>query len=267
MTSDSAAIGACCASVYGHPMATLVMGESLHPGGLALTEKVARLAGVEAGSLVLDAGCGRGVSAIQLAKTLGCHVTGITLEENGVAAGTERVRREGLQDLVTLRREDLMTAALEPGSFDTVLMECVLSILPEKETSLARFREALRPGGSLAITDVTVNGPLPEDLQGVLAVAGCVGDARSLGGYRELLESQGFLVETTQNLRETAEALLRSIKGKALMAEIAIKLGKLAVDLSLLEEGKALLKRVQTLVEEGTISYALLIARKPQETV
>ena len=103
---------------------------------------------------------------------------------------------------------------------------------------------------------------MPADLQGLLAVAGCVGDARSQEEYRALLESQGFAVEETQDLRETVESLLKSIKGKMMMGEIAIKLGKLPVDIALFNQAKAIMRQVQDLVGNGTLSYGLILARK-----
>ena len=156
---------------------------------------------------------------MHLAKSLGCHVLGVTLEESGVAAGYEAARRSGVDGLVTFRQGDLLSVDLDTGAIDVALMECVLSILPQKEAALSRLWEALRPGGRLAVTDVTVSGPVPPDLQGLLAVAGCVGDARSQEGYRVLLESQGFAVDETEDLRETVESLLKSIKGKMMMGE------------------------------------------------
>ena len=263
MLPDNITLGECCATIYSNPLARLVLGKSLHPGGLDLTGKVAQLAGVEAGSRVLDAGSGRGASAVHLAKRFGCHVLGVTLEESGVAAGYEAARRSGVDDLVAFRQGNLLSVDLDASAFDVALMECVLSILPQKEAALSRLREALRPGGRLAVTDVTVSGPVPADLQGLLAVAGCVGDARSQEEYRALLESQGFAVEETQDLRETVESLLKSIKGKMIMGEIAIKLGKLPVDIALFNQAKAILRQVQDLVGNGTLSYGLILARKP----
>ena len=263
MLPGSESLAECCAALYSHPLARWLLGDSLHPGGLKLTTEVARLAGVEAESRVLDAGSGRGASAVHLAKTFKCHVMGVTLEEAGVAAGYEEARRNHVEELVTFRQGDLLSVELGAGFFDVVLMECVLSILQDKEAALSRLGEALRPGGRLAITDVTVSGPLPSELQGLLTVAGCVGDARSLEEYRRLVEAQGFTVERTQDLRETAESLLKGIKGKVLMAEIALKLGKLPVSPALLNEGKRILGEVQALVADGVLGYGLIVARKP----
>ena len=173
-----ASLNACCAVSYGHPLARWLLGESFHPVGLDLTTHLAHIMGIESESILLDAGSGRGASSVHLAKTFDCHVTGITLEEEGVAAGYQLAHHHGVEDRVGFLRGDIQEIDLETESFNSILMECVLSILPRKEATLCRLLNTLRPGGYLGLTDVTVRGPLPPHLQGVLAVAACTGDAR-----------------------------------------------------------------------------------------
>ena len=255
---------ACCAQAYSHPLTRWLLGDSLHPGGLALTSRLAHLVGIKPSSRVLDAGSGLGATAIHLAKSIGCRVVGITPEEEGIQAGYELAQSHGLQSRVTFLRGDLLEADLEADSFDVVLMECVLSILPRKEEAVRRLKRVLRPGGRLGLTDVTVNGPLPDDLQGVLAVAGCVADARPLEGYVGVLKDEGFVVDRRQDLPTTAAGFLSDITGKLLMAEVAGKLGKLPIDERLLAEAQRVLTGTRELVRQGTLSYGLVIAHKPE---
>ena len=239
------------------------MGDSFHPGGLRLTSRLADLLGVGTDSIGLDAGSGRGASAVHLARTLGCRVTGVTLEEQGVAAGRELAAREGVGDSVTLVRGDLRDLPLEGEGFDFALLECVLSILPDKDTALQHLHRLLKPGGRLGITDVTVSGLLPPELSGVLAAVGCVGGALSLGEYEELLNEAGFTVEQAQDRRDAARAFVRDMAGRLLAAEVASRLGKLQIEHGLLDEGKRLLSAVREQVERGVLGYGLLVARKP----
>ncbi len=261
--SDARDLAACCVDVYSHPVARWLFGDSFHPGGLALTQRVARLAGVGPGSRVLDLGSGRGASAVHLAETLGCEVTGVTLEASGVEAGQHRAMERGVENLVQFRRGDIQEFPLAARSYDVGMMECVLSILPAKAETLLRLRAALKPGGMVIVTDVTVSGALPEDLRGILTVAGCLGDARSLDGYARLLSDAGLDVRQVEDLPSTATAVVRTIKGKLMMAELASKVGKLP----LIERAKSLLQGVQQLIDDGLLSYGLLIAVEPSAGV
>ena len=199
---------------------------------------------------------------MHLAKHLGCRVVGVTLEAAGADAGRALAHEHGVSALVEFRQGDLLDVALEDVGFDAVLMECVLSILSDKPAALARLTAALKPGGTLVVTDVTVSGELPADLRGVLAVAGCVGDARPLDDYRALLTDAGLELRHAQHEPGVVSAMLQQVRGRLLMADVARGLGKLAVDASLIARGRELLDRVQTLVDQGTLGYAVLAAGK-----
>ena len=259
-------LNACCSLSYGHPVARWLMGDSFHPGGLALTSQLALAAGIDANSIVPDIGSGLGATAVHLAKTVGCQVVGVTLEQEGVETGYRMARHHELNGKVTFIKGDIYQMALEADSFDAVLTECVLSILGDKATAIRLINALLRPGGRLGITDVTVNGPLPPELQGILAKVGCVGDARSLEEYRALLEGSGMVVERSHDLDGTASSFLKGVKSKLLMAQLAGALGKFPLDKEVIEEAKRILASVEELVRQGVLSYGMIVAHKPAQT-
>ena len=61
-TLDKQSVAACCTTLYSHHLASWLMGDSLHPGGLDLTDRLADIARIGIDSRVLDAGCGHGSS-------------------------------------------------------------------------------------------------------------------------------------------------------------------------------------------------------------
>lgn len=67
---------ACCANLYQSDMTKLIMGDTLHPGGLGLTNKLGRLMGLEAGDLVAVLASARGESAQALGRVFKCNVLG-----------------------------------------------------------------------------------------------------------------------------------------------------------------------------------------------
>jgi ubiquinone/menaquinone biosynthesis C-methylase UbiE len=262
MTSCDRQLLACCAEIYGHPLARWLLGDSMHPGGLALTGRLAGLLDLGPHSRVLDLGAGRGATAVHLARTLGCPVVGVTPEASGVAAGREMARQQGVVGLVEFVQSDWSQAPLREGSFDIVLAECVLSILPDKEAALQRCHSLLREGGRLGLSDVTVNGPLPPELDGILANAGCLGGALALEQYTQLVETAGFEVDSCQDLPKVAAGFLREISGKLLMAEAAAGLGKLPLNSGVLDEAKRVLSALRGAVDGGVLSYGLLVAHR-----
>lgn len=77
--SDMQAQKACCAELYSHEGIRLLLGEAFHPGGLALTARVAQLLQLGPEDRVLDVAAGLGASARYLARTIGCRVEALDL--------------------------------------------------------------------------------------------------------------------------------------------------------------------------------------------
>jgi cyclopropane-fatty-acyl-phospholipid synthase len=69
------------------------------------------------GERLLDIGCGWGALSCYAARHYGVHAYAVTLSEQQVAYGREKVRRLGLQDRVTIELKDY--ASVE-GAFDKV---------------------------------------------------------------------------------------------------------------------------------------------------
>ena len=84
----------CCAVAYQSDFARLLLGDSFHPGGLALTKRLGKLLALSPSDHVLDVACGLGESAIFLATQFGCRVTGIDLGETNVSL-CDLARRSG----------------------------------------------------------------------------------------------------------------------------------------------------------------------------
>jgi ubiquinone/menaquinone biosynthesis C-methylase UbiE len=238
------------------------MGDSLHPGGLQLTSYLAQKMELRPGERVLDVGSGWGASAVHLAKQYGCSVLGVSLEETGVKAAQAAAQKQGVEALVSFVRGDVCSLQLEAGGFDAVIMECTLSIITDKQSLLGHLRSALRPGGRIGVTDVTVNGELPPGLQGTLSAALCVSDALSLSGYQSLVESAGFSVTSREDVKPYVEKFLHDIKGKLLLAELGSKLGKLPISPSLIDHAKDVFAQVQHLVQQGVLGYGLLVGQR-----
>ncbi|MGH7747385.1 MAG: SAM-dependent methyltransferase, partial [Candidatus Dormibacteria bacterium] len=81
-------VKSCCADVYASEWARLLLGESFHPGGTRLTDRLAHLLQLGPDSRVLDVASGRGVSAVHLATSRGCSVVGVDLSAANVEAAT-----------------------------------------------------------------------------------------------------------------------------------------------------------------------------------
>src|SRR5258707_15530641 len=86
----------CCAQLYESDLARILLGDSFHPGGLRLTERLGELLHLTPESRVLDVASGKGTSALFLAERFGCHVVGLDYSGQNVTQANELAAAKGL---------------------------------------------------------------------------------------------------------------------------------------------------------------------------
>ena len=248
----------CCARLYESDLATRLLGDSFHPGGLRLTARLGQIAGLTSESRVLDAAAGLGTSAFFLAERFGCDVTGIDLSSANVAHATAEARRRGMEKRVHFRCADAECLPFAEGSFDAVICECAFCTFPAKDKAASEFQRVLRPGGAVALSDVTrIPGPAGE-LDDVMAWIACLGDARPAPEYEAMLAAAGFETVESETHDSALLDLARQIEGRLLAAEVLIALQK--IDLAGVDfaTAKRLLRSARSAIEHGRLGYAIV---------
>jgi SAM-dependent methyltransferase len=182
----------------------LAPADQFHSGGKGATERLARLAKLQAGMRVLDVGGGLGGPARTLAAQFGCRVTVVDLTESYVEAATRLTARLGLADRVTHRVGDALALEVD-GPFDVVWTQNSGMNIPDKERLYAGFARMLRPGGLLALQE-PMAGPVQPPVFPVMW-ARDAGESflRPPGEMRRVIETAGFQVRAWDDV--TAEAV------------------------------------------------------------
>jgi ubiquinone/menaquinone biosynthesis C-methylase UbiE len=261
MTADRE-IKVCCATFYQSEIVRALLGDVFHPGGLALTHHLGQAIGLDRGDHVLDVACGRGVSAVHLAERFGCRVTGLDYGAENVAAAETHALDRGVDHLVAFRRGDAEGLPFDDGTFDAVISECSFCTFPDKTRAAAEIARVLNPGGRLGLTDMTVGGSLPKDIQNLLAWVACVAGAGTVKNYVTTLRAAGFDDFTVEDQGDALLDLVTSVRRKLMGVELAVGLGKLNLGDLDLSEGKRLARQAAALVENGTVGYTLITASK-----
>lgn len=185
------------APLYASPLFQRIAGGTWRPGGLTLTRHALELCALEPGSEVLDIGCGQGAS-LSLLRDLGFKGTGLDKEYS-------------LTEPFPFVQADAQQPPFLDASFDAVLCECVLSLLPDAEQALRRFAAVLRQKGRLILTDLYIRQPLSQT-PAAHDGASCLAGARSRDTLEHLLRKSGFHLLTfedhTASLKDLAARLL-----------------------------------------------------------
>lgn len=174
-----------CIPQWQHPAMVKAAGQTLRPGGFALTDKAVLYGGLKPRARVLDVGCGNGASVRRLRARHGLCAFGVDYSAEQVRAG----HREGLP----IARGDGTRLPVCTEAVEAVFSECVLSLIPDASAALGEFWRVLKPEGLLVLADLVA---LHDDGR---FGPGCVQGAFSQKALLALLDKSGFRLVLQQD--------------------------------------------------------------------
>jgi ubiquinone/menaquinone biosynthesis C-methylase UbiE len=107
--------------------------------------------GLDAGQLVLEAGCRDATHAIALARRYRCRVLGVDLVPAWLPKGRAEAAAAGLATQIALVQGDLEALPVADGACDLVWCRDVLSRVGDCGRMLAECARVLRPGGGMVL--------------------------------------------------------------------------------------------------------------------
>jgi ubiquinone/menaquinone biosynthesis C-methylase UbiE len=118
------------------------------------------LAGITAGAVVADVGCGPAAMSVEIAAIVGPsgRVIGVEREDEALAAARQVVAESGVGN-VELRQGAATATGIDPGSVDVVMMRHVLAHNGGDEQAIVDHLATLvRTGGTVYLVDVDLTG-------------------------------------------------------------------------------------------------------------
>ena len=149
---------------------------------------------LKSGETVLDLGSGPGLDAFLAARQVGDsgHVIGVDMTPEMLTRARENARKIEA-DNVEFREGRLESLPVEDGSIDAVTSNCVINLVPDKAVVFREISRVLKPGGRLVISDIVLDGRLPEAIeQDIYAYVGCVSGAMQREDYFGAVEAAGL---------------------------------------------------------------------------
>lgn len=151
-------------------------------------------ANIKPGNHVLDLGSGAGNDCFVARTIVGDsgQVTGIDFTDAMLEKANKNLEKTGFKNIYFVKG-DIEDMPLEANTFDVVISNCVLNLVPNKQKAFSEIFRVLKPGGHFCISDVVLLGELPQKLKEAAEMyAGCVSGAIQKEAYLKVIEEQGF---------------------------------------------------------------------------
>lgn len=152
------------------------------------------IADLRPGETVLDLGSGGGIDCFLAARRVGPtgRVIGLDMTPDMIRLAQRNAKKVGAAN-VEFRLGEMEEIPLPDGSVDAVISNCVINLSPDKDAVFAEVYRVLRPGGRLSVSDIVVDGELPQAIRERPDIwAACVSGALDESEYLAKIRAAGF---------------------------------------------------------------------------
>jgi SAM-dependent methyltransferase len=125
---------------------------------------------INAGEHVLDMGCGAGVDTILAAIMVGPNgsAVGVDMVPEMIARAESNLKMTGM-DTVSFQTTAGENLPFPDDTFDVVISNGVINLIPDKEGALTEILRVLKPGGRLMVADQIAVASVQKDIQARVA--------------------------------------------------------------------------------------------------
>lgn len=159
-----------------------------------------QFAKIKKGDTVIDLGSGAGNDCFVARHETGPEgkVLGIDFTESMIQKARQNAEKLGYNN-VEFRYGDIEQMPVSDKIADVIVSNCVLNLVPNKAGVFSEIHRVLKPGGHFSISDIVLEGDLPEALQSDAEMyAGCVAGAIQKEDYLDHIQKTGFESITIQ---------------------------------------------------------------------
>lgn len=153
-----------------------------------------QFAGIKKGNIVVDLGSGAGNDCFVARALVGAEgkVIGVDMTDTMIDKARENAEKLNFNN-VEFRFGDIEKLPITANTSDVIISNCVLNLVPDKQKAFKEIFRVLKPGAHFCISDVVLNGELPENIKNAAEMyAGCVSGAIQKNEYLSIIKQIGF---------------------------------------------------------------------------
>src|SRR5216683_1765530 len=172
-------------------------------------------AGLRPGETVVDLGCGGGLDVLLAAARVGHRgkVIGIDMTEEMIELARKNASKTNHREIpknIEFHLATIDKLPLADNSVDCLISNCVINLAPDKRAVFREMLRVLKPGGRVAVSDIALKKPLPDEIgRDLMAYVGCIAGAILIEEYERGLREAGFeavqIVDTGKDLNAYAK--------------------------------------------------------------
>src|SRR5215467_9501437 len=127
------------------------------------------IANLRPGEVVVDLGCGGGLDVFLAAAKVGPNgrAIGIDMTPEMLALARQNAAKgnygQGFPN-VEFHQATIDKLPLPDASVDCVISNCVINLAPDKDAVFREIYRVLKPGGRVAVSDIALKKPLPDEV-------------------------------------------------------------------------------------------------------
>ncbi len=151
-------------------------------------------AAIKKGDRVLDLGSGAGNDCFVARSIVGetGSVTGLDFTNEMLEKANKNNEKMGYQN-VNFVKGDIEQIPLSDNTYDVVISNCVINLVPDKKQVFSEIKRVLKQGGHFCISDIVLKGELPQNMREAAALyAGCVSGALQKEAYLQIVRESGY---------------------------------------------------------------------------
>ncbi len=156
------------------------------------------LASLQPGEVVLDLGSGGGFDVFIAGRKVGQtgRAIGVDMTPEMLAKARSNIaayRKRSRLDNVEFRLGEIEHLPVADSSVDVVISNCVINLSPDKGQVWREIARVLKPGGRVAVSDMALFKPLPQDVRELVeALVGCVAGAALVSETERMVKEAGL---------------------------------------------------------------------------